>query len=189
MEKSYPEAIVVRVPGKKLFSGGAARNAGAIIVPLGEWVCFIDADVIVPEGFCSDMLDRCKPGHVLQVARERSLSGTCVVNRDDWARSGGYEEWCSWGYEDLAFYESLELAGVKAIDLKIKEVEHLHHSNRRRSCFGETNDIESSNDIHRKYAMSRNEMIRRVGRPLTPDERSRIENKHKPMSPALEAKE
>src|SRR5690606_12453971 len=72
----WPQVRVVRVDDDSGFCLSRARNLGAREVT-ADWICFIDADIVVREGWVTWMRRHLAEGHYYRPARGMtSVSGT-----------------------------------------------------------------------------------------------------------------
>lgn len=114
----HPAARVVSVADKPRFNLAHARNLGAA---KGEFLIFLDADVVIAEHFVKYIDNRMKDHSfaLFGAPAQNSLRGSCVVGRKDFEKIGGYDELLG-GYEgeDLELYIRLRLVGAKQIMLE-----------------------------------------------------------------------
>ncbi|HEX4273414.1 MAG TPA: galactosyltransferase-related protein [Rhizomicrobium sp.] len=139
VSSSYPDATVVLLDDHGRFNLPKCRNAG-LQRSQTEWVCFIDADVIVSRDFRS-ILECClEKGayYTFKSSNKREEpTGTCIVGRDDAIRMGGYDEaFEAWGGEDRDFYRRLEMNGVETRHFPDRLIETvMSHSDDRRTRY------------------------------------------------------
>lgn len=178
MKSAFPAAHVVQVPNYKYFNQSAARNAGAEVVPKGEWICFTDSDIIAHPTFCERMLARRERGAFVRATGPgvEGTVGTAMVNQSDWRRSGGYDDVVRrYGYDDYAYYDLLKFMGLRERVARLNPLlKHISHGDDER--FGRMQVICNSSSANRKYVLLRNEEMRRRGRLLTRDERLALYN-------------
>lgn len=113
VRSNHPQVKVVRVTDAPVFNPSKARNRGAEVAG-GEWLGFVDADILLRRGLAEQLLARISPG---KFYRPRlvvpDLFGTFFCSRDDFLEVGGFDEAIvGWGGEDRDIYHRLtEFAG------------------------------------------------------------------------------
>lgn len=119
VRQNHPNVWLVTVNDKPKFNTSHARNLGAAKAS-GKFLVFLDADVIIPEGF-TRYLDGQLKGHsfgLFGAPLKSSLRGSCIVWREDFERVGGYDELMgAYDGEDMDLYFRLRLVGSKEIEL------------------------------------------------------------------------
>lgn len=120
VSQAYPAVRVVSVIDKPKFNAAHARNLGAA-QSKGEFLVFLDADVVIAESFVQHVDSRIGTHSFVRFGgpKQNSLMGSCVVGRKDFERIGGYDELLG-GYEgeDLELYVRLRLVGARQIMLE-----------------------------------------------------------------------
>jgi hypothetical protein len=136
VNKNFPAARVVSVPGMRGFSVTHARNVGAKEAK-GKVLVFLDADVIIADDFIAYAREHVTAGKFGVLEGTDQLRGCCIVGAADYEKVGGYDE-AMHGYvaEDIEFCERLSLARCEkfAIDPRVI-VESITHSDRERVRF------------------------------------------------------
>jgi len=100
VKKNYPQVKIVRVDDDPGFCLSCARNAGARAVK-SDWICFIDADILVQPGFVAWMRNQLEPNSFYRtpmIDGKWDACGSFIVSRVAFERIGGYDEvFRGWG--------------------------------------------------------------------------------------------
>jgi glycosyltransferase involved in cell wall biosynthesis len=168
--QAHPAVSVVRVPNSPRFNTSHARNLGAAQAR-GEFLIFLDADVVIAEHFVNHVDSRMKDRSfaLFGPPAQNSLRGSCVVWRKNFERIGGYDELLG-GYEgeDLELYMRLRLIGARQLMLEpVIVIEVIEQSDEERERY-------RSPDIKKQFLrgqlyMATKEMVMSVqGTPVLP---------------------
>jgi GT2 family glycosyltransferase len=179
VSSSHPDATVVLLDDQGQLNLPKCRNAG-LQRSQTEWVCFVDADVVVSHDFQSLGKLSLERGayYIFKSSNKRAEpTGTCIVSRDDAIRVGGYDEaFEAWGGEDRDFYHRLEMTGVETRyfpDYLIEKV--IAHSDARRSLYYSNKSLTQSFAVAALYARAKlSAMALNDHRPLDLIERKRL---------------
>jgi len=133
----FPRTRVVRVPGQRTFNLSKARNAGAGEAR-GEWLCFLDCDMIVSPKFATELSKGFKDKSYVSFGTLGSAghSGMTTCRKADWEAVGGYDgRMEGWGYEDTDFKHRLRLRGLSGVVVDMSLAKHIDHDNEARTRF------------------------------------------------------
>jgi glycosyltransferase involved in cell wall biosynthesis len=136
----FPQVTVIRVDDDPGFCLARARNSGAAAVQ-AEWICFIDADVMVNRGWVEWMRSQLVPGHFYRAGlvfgvRDLETWGSVIVPREAFERIGGYDEvFSGWGGEDTDFYNRLRMIGLTESEYPQRFVKAIAHSDTERFAY------------------------------------------------------
>ncbi|SMB28503.1 protein of unknown function [Sterolibacterium denitrificans] len=119
VSRTHPSVRLVKITHQARFNVAHARNLGAAQAK-GEYLAFLDADVVIAEDFAARIERRMKARTFALFGPQgkNSVRGSCVVDRESFATIGGYDELLS-GYEgeDLELYARLRLIGCRQLTL------------------------------------------------------------------------
>ena len=152
----YEGISVVRVPGQEHFNLSKARNAGARQAK-GDWLCFIDGDVIVRPNFSAEILKLAAEGKYVTFGTtlEMGLSGMTLCSRKDFESIRGYDEKLEgWGWEDSDFKMRLSKPGLTEVGLNAELALHIPHGDAERVMFYSQKDKKESNSKNRGMSQS-----------------------------------
>jgi hypothetical protein len=166
--------IVVNVPGKKHFSQSGSRNAGGHIVydiDPKAWVLFLDADVLLPDGFREKLESAMTSDDVMGITYGGgSTFGQILCKAKDFIAVNGYNEALSdtYGGEDTIFRMKIRLLGRKVIYMP--KYDMLSHSDEMRFKFIKAgyNTSLAHNECNRFYGMLSDEQKHLVGDVIYP---------------------
>lgn len=152
VEACHPGVAVVRMPGRARFNASAARNAGARVAD-SPWLAFIDADVLLPEGFAARVFPLLEAGAYWRPDdRLPDLMGTVLVPREAFEAAGGYDEALEgWGNEDGDLYRRLKWTGLGRRTFPAAGIEAIRHGDAERMAHAEIQDRNVSWLVNRTY--------------------------------------
>lgn len=190
VRRTHPEAKVVTVADAPIFNISHARNLGAEAAT-GEWLAFLDADVMVTPRMFERLAATVKPPSVSSRganSRETkpqgpkyyrfgsgnlSLFGSCLVRREDFRDVQGYDAVIqSYGGEDNDLYSRLEWHKIARTYLDGKLVEGcLDHSQEERVQFFKRKSLPESIQINTAYRVVKLALLQQSGLPELPEEK------------------
>ena len=160
VEANWPQVRVLRVTDDPGFCVSRARNLGAAAAD-AEWVCFIDADILVRAGWVAWMRAHLRPGGFYRAGpigkrRHPETWGTAVIERAAWRAVGEYDElFTGWGGEDPDLYDRLQLAGVEDRDYPNEFVEAITHDDAARFAYSTFKTRDDSSRFQSLYRFSK----------------------------------
>jgi hypothetical protein len=153
-------AVVERVGGQRLFNKSKAHNAGAwrALREGAEYLCFLDADTLVNQGFLTCVRERVTPRRFLIAGRAadgsdaRSLTGLLAVHGQAFRGVGGFDEsFLGWGAEDIELRLRLFLiGGLDHGDVPLSLIRPIVHDDGLRTQFYEKRNVLASNHDNMK---------------------------------------
>lgn len=169
-QASVPGVRVVRVENETCFNLARARNAGAAVCD-ADWICFIDADVLVQPSFSVEVAEALSPGAFYRPDPFDALTwGTVIVARSDFERIGGYDEIIEgWGGEDDDFYARLQMSGSIPAGFPGHFMNGIDHDEADRVKHYAVKDRLVSQRINALYIRIKLDMSRLVGQAVPAD--------------------
>lgn len=176
----FPAAKIVVVDDAPLFNLARARNLGAAATS-GEWIAFIDADILLVPDFAERIATLMEPGqfHHFKITTKETVSahGSCLVRKADYAAVEGYDEVVDgYGAEDQDFYFRLTLTGLieEALDFGLI-AKIIRHDNAARVEFGRHGSLLKHQRINSAYLLVKNSLLRQLGATgLSEDQRRQL---------------
>lgn len=161
VEENHPAARVVRAGEQPVFNLSKARNLGAAGA-MGEWLLFLDADVMLGEAFAGTVWPMLAAGGYLRGANPDSgLNGSAIVPAAAFRAIGGYDEvFEGWGSEDVELYGRLALAGVKARAFPDGLAATIPHDNALRARFHADQDLRANSVVNALYGTAKLDLMR-----------------------------
>jgi glycosyltransferase involved in cell wall biosynthesis len=134
----YPQVKVVRVTDDEGFNKPRALNLG-VREASAEWLVFIDADIRLAGDLLAWLTPQLARGNFYRAALTREKMdnfGTFACHRDDFAKTGGYDELLrGWGMEDNDMYYRLRATGCQQHFFPSHFLDPISHSDEQRTQF------------------------------------------------------
>jgi hypothetical protein len=161
VRSAQPDAWVVRASDRPLFNISEARNLGAAAAS-GEWLIFLDADVLVSPTLTEQIAPLLSPGvFLLPDPRTDELWGALVVSRADFEAVGGYDEaFEGWGSEDLDMTTRLWLAGRSVAAFPGELLTSLPHGEDERTRFHAIGDRGLNVGVNSLYRAIKTDLLK-----------------------------
>lgn len=164
VKENQPAARVVAVHEAPVFRLAHARNLGAAST-LGQWLCFIDADVWVKPGFAATLIplldERC---YFRPQPLPLDASGTVVCRKADFMVLGGYDEVIEgWGGEDDDLYSRLQFLGRQSAAFPAELIGAISHDDSQRTAYYAVADRWRSQRINSFYLHVKFDLMRQLG--------------------------
>jgi glycosyltransferase involved in cell wall biosynthesis len=134
--KSFPKVKSIKVlDNVEIFNLARARNCGAKIAT-GEIFCFVDADIIIKEGWLADVVSKASDNKLVRRVGNRSIGGTCAVPARIYYLVRGYNEaLCNgWGHEENDFYSRCKHF-CHETKYNINNISYINHSEHESTKF------------------------------------------------------
>lgn len=152
---------VVEVTGRDRFDRSEAKNMG-ILGSSTEWVCLIDADILLSPDFVKQIQPLLRAGHSLRSSSIlEGTGGTFIAEKKALLDVGMHDPtFRGWGEEDDDLLDALHFAGIRADVYPDRLVDHIDHDDERRVAFHEYNDRRISHMINRIYRAAKWDLAR-----------------------------
>jgi glycosyltransferase involved in cell wall biosynthesis len=165
--RDFPAVRVIKVSDEPYFDIARARNAGGDAAA-GEWIAFIDADVLIVPDFHERLASRMKPGVFLRFFPEKrgtSLFGSAVMRREDYRMVGRYDEVLQgYGADDQEIYFRLQLSGIEAVAMEFDLVTRvIDHDTAARIKYGRLPSMLHHQRINSAYLLVKTTLLRLLG--------------------------
>jgi hypothetical protein len=170
VREHYPEARVIFVPNRRYWNPSEARNLGAAGLK-DDWLCFLDADVILSDSFASVVRAHFREGVYLAAPAVNGIYGLTLCPSTAFRACGGYDRLMAGGrYEDVDFREALRHLGLTEVTLPQEIMLHIDHDDELRTSMSDVKGTRIVNMINRSYSTIKTAM-RDAGRELDDDGR------------------
>ena len=156
---NFPIVKIVCLNDDGIFNLGKSRNKG-LEIALTKWVCFIDADVVLTDGFVTKVAPLLKENtyYIFEYNREKANAfGTCIAPRIQLNEIGGYDEvFEGYGGDARDLYYQLERAGLHKYFLTHEFVDFIiQHSDALRSKYYKEKDVRISQSYNALYRLAK----------------------------------
>lgn len=145
VETTYPTVKVRYIRDGSAFNVARARNLG-IASSTADWLCLIDADILVQPGFVEATRQRISQRCFYRRAPvnggfDLETFGTVICSRRSLDMIGGYDEVLEgWGGEDMDLYHRLRLVGDLEYGFPAHFVRAISHDDQERFEFDTIKD-------------------------------------------------
>ena len=174
VRENYPpqKVTVVNVPDRTYFNMSEAKNTG-ITNAKTEWVCLIDADVIIADDFAARIRERLVEKRFLRrMTATEGVGGTFVAQRQALIDVGLHDaEFRGWGEEDDDLMDALRFIGHQLGAIPEELLCHLKHDDDLRTKNYEAKDRRLSHLVNRVYRAAKWDLAKIHGRVPSHDER------------------
>lgn len=156
---NFPTVKIVRLSDDGVFNAARSRNKG-LEIALTKWICFIDGDVVLKDGFVTQVTPLLEENAYYVFERNSKnagLFGSCIVPRITLNKIGCYDEvFEGYGGETRDLYYRLERAGLDKHFLTHEFVDFvIQHSDGLRSEYHKEKNIRVSRSCNTLYRLAK----------------------------------
>jgi len=156
---NFPTVNVVRLDDEGIFNLGRSRNKG-LESAVTKWICFIDVDVVLKEGFVPYVAPLLDENHyyLFEYNPEKpGVFGSCIVPRAALNNIGCYDEvFEGYGGDARDLYYRCERAGLKKQFIMHEFIDFvMQHSDALRSEYYSEKDIRISQSWNALYRLAK----------------------------------
>jgi len=166
-QEKYPNLKTIRVPNQEHFHLSRARNIGAHRAS-GEFLCFLDCDMILKEGFAEACLASMDSESFAMFAEDSTsgFGGMIIVTKETFDEIGGYnEEFQGWGYEDTDFKDRVAKIVLK-VRIPNNLATHIEHGDGDRVKHYQQKDHRASWRENRQLHFRQNNIVQPQGKDI-----------------------
>lgn len=172
--KTFPSVNVIFINNADTFHLAKARNIGAKVVT-NDWICFLDADVLLNQNFELELASSLHSGLYFRPCQEvgltqnYSLHGTFVCEKSAFDSINGYDEVIkNWGDEDTDLYQRLDLLGKGRGTFPAYLISSIDHDDSVRTEYYTIKSRSLSQAINRTYVYAKRLLLVNHGLPELP---------------------
>jgi glycosyltransferase involved in cell wall biosynthesis len=156
---NFPTVKIVYLNDDGIFNLAKSRNKG-LEITVTKWVCFIDVDVVLKEGFVTQVAPLLNENtyYVFEHNPEKAgVFGSCIIPRIPLNKIGCYDEvFEGYGGDARDLYYRLERAGLHKYSLTHEFVDFvIQHPDTLRSKYYQEKDIRISQSCNALYRLAK----------------------------------
>lgn len=167
VRSNHAQTRVVEVAEAPTFNPSKARNRGAALAR-GDWLVFVDADILLSPGFIERFVGRLSPGHFYRPRPAvPDMHGMFICSRSNFLEVGGYDEAIQgWGGEDPDIYHRLrEFFARRCVWFPGDWLGFIEHSDDERVRFAALADKALSHRVNTLYRTVKYDLFKLSGVP------------------------
>jgi hypothetical protein len=138
---NFPDVKLARLANKPYWNMAEARNSGARIAH-GEYLFFVDADIILADNFLGDLAILADEAALLAFTGRDEFGGSCIVRAKTFNEVGGYDEAISgYGFEDKDLYDAVGQLSSNVCAIDFPGITAISHSHELRNAYYKEQNI------------------------------------------------